>query len=98
MIRIHSPRSDLRMSSAIALGNFKNIGITKKDLQRVEEEGYVTYFLESVKAIDALNTYQEYIKTGWSSYLGNITRRKLAPIIMKNVCLAWYAATKDITE
>jgi hypothetical protein len=89
---------ELGVSSAIALGNFKNIGITKKDLKRIEEEGYIAYFLESVKAIDDLNTYQEYTKTGWSSYLANITRRKLAPTIMKNVCLAWYAATKDITE
>jgi hypothetical protein len=86
------------VSSAIALGRFSKIGITDKDLKRVEKEGYIPYFLESVKAIDELKTYQEYMKTGWSTYLGDVTRRKLAPIIMRNVCLAWYATTKGITK
>ena len=86
------------VSSAIALGSFKNIGITQKHLKRIEEEGYVPFFLESVKEIDDLKTYQEYMRTGWSTYLGNITRRKLAPIIMRNVCLALYAASKGITQ
>lgn len=86
------------VSTAIALGNFKDIGIRDKDLRRIEKDGYLPYFLESVKAVDDLGTYQEYMRTGWSTYLGNITRKKLAPIIMKNVCLAWYAASKGITK
>lgn len=86
------------VSSAIAVGSFKNVGITKSDLDRIEKEGYIPYFLESIKAIDNLKTYQEYVKTGWSAYLGGVTRRKLAPLIMKNVCLAWYAASKGMSE
>jgi hypothetical protein len=86
------------VSTAIALGRFKKIGISQKDLDKIEKEGYIPYFLESVKAIDDLNTYQEYVKTGWSTYLGNVTRRKLAPLIMRNVCLAWYAASKGIVR
>jgi len=86
------------VSTAIAVGSFKDIGITAKLLARIEEEGYIPYFLESVRAIDELGTYQEYMKTGWSAYLGNVTRRKLAPIIMRNVSLAWYAASKGIVE
>lgn len=86
------------VSSALALASFKDIGITEKELKRIETEGYIPYFLESVKKIDELKTYQEYMKTGWSAYLGNITRRTLAPLLMRNVCLAWYAATKGITK
>ena len=86
------------VATALSLGNFKNIGITAKDLQRIETEGYAPYFLESVREIDTLKTYQEFMKTGWSAYLGAVTRRKLAPLIMKNVCLAWYAASKGITK
>lgn len=86
------------VSSAIAVGNFKEIGLKKADFQRIEEEGYIPYFLESVKAVDELKTYQEFAKTGWSTYLANITRKKLAPILMRNVCLAWYAASKGITN
>lgn len=86
------------VSSVIALGSFKNIGITEKDLKKVEKDGYVSYFLESVKAVDELRTYQEYVKTGWSAHLGTVTKRKLAPLIMRNVCLAWYAASKGKVE
>lgn len=86
------------VSMALSTGTFKNIGITKKDMKRVEEEGYIPYFLESVKLVDELGTYQEYMKTGWSAYLGNITRRKLAPLLMRNVFLAWYAASKESAQ
>jgi len=85
-------------SSAIAIGSFKDIGITQKDLRRVEAEGYIPFFLESVKAVDELGTYQEYVKTDWSAYLGRVARKKLAPLIMKNVVLAWYAATKGMSK
>jgi hypothetical protein len=83
---------------AIAAASFSDIGITHELLERIDSEGYIPYFLESVKAIDGLGTYQEYVKTGWSAYLGNVTRRKLAPTIMRNVCLAWYAASKGVTK
>lgn len=86
------------VSTAIAVGKFKNIHLREKDLRRIEQEGYIPYFLESVKAVDDLGTYQEFMRTGWSVYLGNITRKKLAPILMRNVCLAWYAASKGIVE
>jgi len=86
------------VSMAIAAASFSDIGITHELLERIDSEGYIPYFLESVKAIDGLGTYQEYVKTGWSAYLGNVTRRKLAPTIMRNVCLAWYAASKGVTK
>lgn len=86
------------VSMAIATGSFNDIGITHDLLERIEKEGYIPYFLESVKAIDELDTYQEYVKTGWSAYLGSVTRRKLAPTIMRNVCLAWYAASIGVTK
>ena len=81
------------VASSIAMTKFKNIGLQDKDYQRVLSEGYETYFLESIKAVNDLNLYEEFGSTGWSAYLGQMTRKKLIPIIMKNVCLAWYVAT-----
>lgn len=83
-------------SSAIAIGSFRDIGITDEDIQRIELEGFLAYFLQSVKEVDDMGTYQEYVKTGWSAYLGGVARKQLAPLIMKNVVLAWYAAEKGI--
>lgn len=86
------------VASSIAVGQFKDINLRKKDVARIEKEGYIPYFLESVKAVDELNTYQEFVKTGWSAYLGRVTRKKLAPLLMRNVCLAWYAASKGLVD
>lgn len=85
---------EMGVASAITVATFNDIGITDKDLARIRKEGYIPYFLESVKEIDAMGTYQEFIKSGWSVRLGNISRKQLVPLIMKNVCLAWYAAQK----
>lgn len=85
-------------ASAIAIKSFKDIGLTNKDFLRIEKEGYIPYFLESVKTVDELGTYQEYMKTEWSAYLGQVTRKELAPLIMKNVVLAWYATTRGIVK
>jgi hypothetical protein len=82
------------VASSMTIGNFDDIGITEKDLARIRREGYAPFFMESIKAIDALHSYEEFLRTGWSVRLGNITRNTLAPLIMKNVCLAWYAAQK----
>ena len=83
------------IATSIVTTKFDNIGITDEDLQRVEAEGFTAFFLESVNAIDELGTYQEFNKTGWSPYLATVSRRKLVPLIMKNVCLAWYVASRE---
>lgn len=80
------------VASAITTARFIDIGIRDTDLTKIESEGYVDTFLESVKAVDALQMYEDFERTGWSTKLGNTTRRELAPLIMKNVCLAWYYA------
>lgn len=82
------------VATSIVTTKFTDIGVTEADLKRVEAEGIVQFFLESVRAVDAMGTYQEFNKTGWSTYLATISRRKLVPLIMKNVCLAWYVAVQ----
>jgi len=86
------------VSTTIAVGGFSDIGITDADFKRIEKEGYLPYFLESLRAVDEMGTYQEFMRTGWSAYLARVTKKELAPLIMKNVCLAWYAASKGITK
>lgn len=84
------------VATSIVTSNFDNLGITQADLARIEAEGYIPYFLESVREVDSLGTYQEFLRTGWSVYLATISRKQLVPLIMKSVCLAWYAASKGI--
>ena len=85
-------------ASAIAIGGFKDIGLSNRDFARIDKEGFIPYFIESVRAVDELGTYQEYMKTDWSTHLGHVARKRLAPLIMRNVVLAWYAASKGIVK
>lgn len=86
------------VASSITVNQFKDIEITDADFMKIEESGFVPFFLDSVKKVDALGMYEAFAKTGWSVALGNASRKKLIPLIMKNVCLAWYAAEKGITK
>jgi len=89
---------ELGIASSITIKKFKDISITEKDLKKIEAEGYVPYFFESLKKVNALGMYEQYAKKGWSVQLGNMSRNVLIPTIMKNVCLAWYAASKGIMK
>lgn len=89
---------EIGISTSIAVGSFNDIGLTEADFERIENEGYLSYFLESVKTVDDMGTYQEFMKTGWSAHLASVSRKDLVPLIAKNVCLAWYAAKKGINK
>lgn len=86
------------VASSITMNKFQDIGLKDEDFERIEKEGFVPFFLESVQKVDDLKMYEDFAKEGWSVKLGNASRRDLVPIIMKNVCLAWYAASNGITK
>ncbi len=87
---------ELGVASSITISKFKDIGLTEKDYTTIEKEGFVPTFLASLKAVHELGMYEEFAETGWSVHLGNVSRRKLIPIISKAVCLAWYAAAHKV--
>lgn len=89
---------ELGIATSVAFNKFNDISISDRDLEAIEKKGYVAFFFESLKKIDELRIYEEYAKTGWSVPLATMVRRDLIPLIMKNVCLAWYAASKGVTK
>ena len=86
------------VASSITMNKFKDIKLTDDDFKRIETEGYVPFFFESLEKVANLRMYEDFAKEGWSVKLGNASRNELIPIIMKNVCLAWYAASKGIAK
>lgn len=61
-------------------------------LVRVRSEGVVPQFKDAAAYIYSLNMYERFHKKGWTKKLAKQTRTELAPIIVKIVTLAWYAA------
>ena len=66
---------------------------TKNELIRVKKEGIGPIFLEAVHHIHALKMYETFHAKGWSRALARQTRLELAPVIVRCVTLAWYAAS-----
>lgn len=64
----------------------------ESDFKRMETDNYENIFLESVQHIASLGLYEEFSRVGWSRRLAHDSREILIPIIVENVCLAWYSA------
>lgn len=86
------------VASSMTINKFRDINISDADYVRVKKEGYAPLFLEAVREVDALHMYEEFAQNGWSVKLGNMSRKKLIPLISKMVVLAWYAAEEEIVE
>jgi hypothetical protein len=62
------------------------------ELIRVRTEGVVPAFREAASHIYSLGMYKTFYKSGWNRKLVKQTRDELAPLLVKIVALAWYAA------
>ncbi len=62
------------------------------DLVRVRDEGFIQLFREAAEHIYGLRMYERFQKHGWTRKLAKQTREDLAPLIVRIVILAWYAA------
>ena len=83
---------EMGIASSISTVKFTDIGLSETDFKEIAITGYIPYFMKSLDEIHAMGTFEEFGKKGWSVGLGNRIRRELIPLIMKNVCLAWYLA------
>lgn len=86
------------VASSTTMNTFKDISLSDEDYEAIAERGYIPFFFESLQKIDSLKLYEEFAKDGWTVKLGNASRTELMPLIMKNVCLAWYAASIGVTK
>jgi len=79
----------------LILGQSFPVTITDDDVAKLKEVGFEAMFHEMLHAIVDMQTYELYMKHGWDWRLSKTVRHDLVPLIMKAVCLGWYAATLD---
>ncbi len=89
---------ELGVASSLVGKRFRSIGMTPLDIEAVEARGYIPYFLESLRDIHKTGCFDLYVKKGWTPKVASLTLRHDIPLIIKNVSLAWYAASKGITR
>lgn len=73
----------------------RHVKPTKKDIDALYEHGVLELFRRKAKEVGGLDMYHRYYKSGWTPQLARQVRNHLAPIIVKMVALAWYAAAID---
>jgi hypothetical protein len=65
---------------------------TNHDLETVKNLGFLDVFQRRAKEVAAMDLYAQYYKSGWTPNMAKKVRRRLAPIIVNTVTLAWYSA------
>lgn len=78
------------VATTLAAGRLQQTGPSKKDLSRLEKEGFMTLFDEALMRIVDLGLYEEFSRAGWTRRLARETREHLVPEIIRTVTLAWY--------
>ena len=73
----------------------RHVKPAKKDIDALYEHGVLELFRRKAKEVGGLDMYHRYYKNGWTPQLARQVRNHLAPIIVKTVTLAWYAAAID---
>ncbi|MEI7539496.1 MAG: hypothetical protein WCJ36_01855 [Candidatus Saccharibacteria bacterium] len=83
---------EMGVATAIIPDKFEDSSPDKKDIARLEKDGFETVFMESLQKIYAMKLYDEFCKKGWTWRLAAKVRKQLVPEIVKTVTLAWYQA------
>jgi hypothetical protein len=82
-------------SSAIIMGRLSTTIPDQADMDLIDKLGVVGFFEQMAANVNSLGIYEKFVKHGWTPKLGSITRRQLAPIIIKSVTLVWWYCEKQ---
>jgi hypothetical protein len=61
----------------------------------LKSDGFEKIFKDNLASIHALDMYETFCRIGWTTKLASQTRRKLIPLIVTTVMLAWLDATYE---
>lgn len=64
-------------------------------IEEFKRHGIKSWYRLMAKEIATMELYDRFYKRGWTSKLASQVRKQLAPIIVRSVTVAWYAALMD---
>lgn len=76
------------------INGFKTL-LKDESVMALKKDGFERIFKENLAAIHALDMYETFCRTGWTAKLASQTRRKLIPLIVTTVMLAWLNAAYE---
>lgn len=86
---------ELGIALMIAPLTEKRVPLSRNDLRELNKYGMLGFFRLKAKEVAALDVYSAYVKSGWTPVLARRIRKKVVPVIVKTVALAWFAAAID---
>lgn len=69
--------------------NFKDSNLTEAQIKHAKNIGLMEYIKENALEIHSLNMYDRFLARGWSVKLTHDVRKKLCPIIIQTITMAW---------
>lgn len=69
--------------------NFKDSNLTEAQIKHAKNIGLMEYIKENALEIHSINMYDRFLARGWSVKLSQDVRKKLCPIIIQTVAMAW---------
>lgn len=73
----------------------KRLDLTEKEFAELRQYGLIELFKRKAKEVGAFEMYEAYHRYGWTPQLAWDVRRRLIPVIVQTVTLAWYAAATE---
>lgn len=85
-------------SVLIAPMSFSDAIPSDRDVAAFREIGLREYFVRIAREVAVMGLFDEYYSKGWTMRLAYKTRYRLAPILIKTITLAWYAAAVEARQ
>lgn len=85
-------------SMLIAPMSFTDALPSEKEIRQIREIGLREYFVRVAREVAVLDLFDSYYEKGWTLRLAYRVRYRLAPILIKTITLAWYAAAAEASE
>lgn len=85
-------------SVLIAPMSFPDAIPTEQEMADIREVGLREYFIRVAREVAVLDLFDDYYEKGWTLRLAYRVRYRLAPILVKTITLAWYAAADEATR
>lgn len=82
-------------SVLIAPMSFNDSVPTDTEIAAMRDVGLRDYFVQVAREVAVLDLFNDYYEKGWNLRLAYRVRYKLAPILIKTITLAWYAAAEE---
>ncbi len=72
--------------------NFKDSNLSSAQIKHAKNVGLMEYIKENALELHSLNMYDRFLARGWSVKLSHDVRKKLCPIIIQTIAMAWILA------